>query len=203
MTRGSMSRTAPSWRFIPATAARTSSGSCPERLLRRAGSRRGPCRVYGEGLEERIVEGPAVVGGPAQVGDSLVPAGLADEVGRKRVVPDGFDHGRERVAGEAADEGRAGLVRVYRPRADNDIAVSGVGEQRLQLPAEQRVAAGGGLEPDQAVDRRAGMSAVRVEEGRPMVALDHRDSATRPEHSPKPGQRPRRVRQVLKDEAYE
>jgi len=59
------------------------------------------------------------------------------------------------------------------------VSQSRLREQREDLPANQRVSAGAGLERDEAVDRPAGVRVVGVEKSRAVVTLDDRERAAR------------------------
>jgi hypothetical protein len=91
------------------------------------------------------VEGPAGVGGAAQVGDAVLPMGRLGEAGGQRALPHRLDHGDEGVAGEPLDDRWPVCVGVHRAGLYRDVPVAGFGKQRLQLPADQRVAAVGRL----------------------------------------------------------
>jgi len=92
-------------------------------------------------------------------------------------------------------------VDVDHPRLDADVRQAGGAEQRVQPPADQRVAAGGGLELHLRVDRGARRGALGVEVGRAVIALDHGHGAARPDDAGERGERGHRVRQVLEHEA--
>jgi hypothetical protein len=74
--------------------------------------------------------------------------------------------------------GAAGID-VDDPRRNRHVSQPRLREQREDLPADQRVAAGAGLERDDAVDRPARVRVVGVEKGRAVVALDDRERTAR------------------------
>jgi hypothetical protein len=71
--------------------------------------------------------------------------GRLGEAGGQRALSHRLDHGDEGVAGETLNERRPGCVGVHRAGPYRDVPVAGLGEQRLQLPADQGVAAVGRL----------------------------------------------------------
>ncbi len=76
-------------------------------------------------------------------------------------------------------------------------------EQGVEFAADQGIAAGAGLEFDQAVDRLLGVGAARGVVGGAVVAFDHGEGAARFEDRPQVLQDGERVRQVFEHETDE
>ena len=95
------------------------------------------------------------------------------------------------------------LVDVDHAGGDVDRVETRGHHERMQLAADQRVAAGRLLEPDLALDRRMRGGAVGVEAGRSMIALDDGDAATGAQEALQRDEGGDRAREVLEDEADE
>src|SRR5690606_18378415 len=143
-------------------------------LLINASSRRAPER---DGFEKRIAEHTVGRGGAIQVTHALVEALRFRKPGREGGLAHALDHGREGAAGEALDELRAARVDVHHARRDAHRVEARLDEKRIQLAADERVAARTALQLDLAVDRLARSRALRMKVRGAVVAFDHGDGA--------------------------
>src|SRR5438270_4822087 len=108
---------------------------------------------------------------------------LGKKVLRDRSLAHVRDHCSECLSRETVDQLRVTAVDVNEPRCHLHVVEASCLEQRIELPANQGVAAGPLLELDQAANRGFCRAALRMEICRPVVAFDHSDRAARPQYS--------------------
>jgi hypothetical protein len=154
-------------------------------------------------LEERVAEHAVGLGRPVQVLHARIEHAGIDQAGRDGGFADALDHRGERLPGEAVDELGPARVDVHHAGRDADRVEACVPQERIELPADERVATRHPLQLDQAVDRLLGRGAVGMKVGRSVVALDHGDGAAGTEQPAKNRQRLDRPGQVFQDEADE
>lgn len=103
-------------------------------------------------FEERIAKHPVLFSGPVEAGDAVVEGGGVEDATCDRVAADAFDHGGESVFRKPFDVVGAAGVDVDHAGGDAAVAVSGAGEERVELAADVGVAARAGLEFDERGD---------------------------------------------------
>jgi len=169
-----------------------------------------PCRtrpvaksLHAHASEERVTEHAVGPRGPVQRANAGIEAACCRESRGYSPSSDPFDHRRERLPGEPVDQIGTTRIDVHHPCADSDIAEARADEQWVQLPADERVAAGLRLQEDLATNGRTCSGTVRVKVCGAVIALDYRDRPSPLQQSPKHGQHASRVAQMLEHETHE
>ena len=152
-------------------------------------------------LEERVGEDTVVLGGAVQCLDTGVEAGCVRKPGGECGLADSGDHRGKGFPDEAVDEVASARVDIDHAGRDAHRLEARPDHQRVDLPADEGVPAGPGLQLDLALDRRARGGVVGVEEGRPVVALDDSDGPAPFDQGPQRGERLDGSGEMLEDEA--
>ena len=116
-------------------------------------------------------------------------------------LADALDHRREGPPGEPLHHLGTTGVHVHRTGIDVDGIEASLDHERKDLAADQGVATRPSLEVDQGLDRLVGGKVVGMEEGRPVVTLDHGNGPARSEQGGQTGQGLDRPGEVLEEEA--
>jgi hypothetical protein len=156
-----------------------------------------------DALEECIAEHAVGLGRSVEMSDARIEAFRRNKTRRYRRLANALDHRGERLPRETVDQVRSARIHVRHPRRDTDRIETRLDQQRVELSADQRVAAGLPLQLNLALDCRTGGGAIGMEAARPVIALDNGDCAAGPEESLENRQGLNRPREVLEHEADE
>lgn len=116
----------------------------------------------GRCLEERVTEDTVIPRSPVQGLNTPLPCLPCHQALLQYFRADSLDHGSEGQFREPFHQCRAGGIHINHPRQDTDIPEPGRGHKRVQLPADQGIAARSLLEFHEAADSPAGICMVRV-----------------------------------------
>jgi len=154
-------------------------------------------------LDEGVPEDAVRLGRPAKLLDPLLPVARLHEAQRKDSVASSLDHRDEGLLDEPFHPLRSAPVRADHARRRRDRREPSGGEEGKEPAPDQRIAAGSRLHLDEALDRPSRRGAIRIEERRPVIALDDGDASAGPEARPEARQSPARIRQMFEHEADE
>ena len=132
-------------------------------------------------LEKGIAESPVQLGRSIQIFYSFFPRLCINHTGINRFIPDAFDHRSKRIFCETFDIIGPARIHVDHPWRDVNRGETRFHHHRVELPPDQRVAAGRLLQLDLALDCPAGGVAVGMEVGRSVVPFNDGDGAAGPE----------------------
>src|SRR5260370_26494304 len=103
--------------------------------------------------------------------DAGCEGGCLDEASPYGGSANALDHRRERPLGEPLDKVGPARIDVDHARRDTDLVESRLDQQRVDLPADQRVATRFALQLAKTIDRRLGGGAERMVVGRSSIAF--------------------------------
>lgn len=135
--------------------------------------------AHADPAEEAVVEGSARFGAPPQGGNGSLPPFRRHHAAAQHGIFHTLHHGSEGGQREAGDQLWTACIRIDEQRVNAYPAKPRLNKQRVELTADQRVAARPSLQLDEAGDGGAGILAIWVKVRRSVISLDHGDGTPR------------------------